>query len=72
MIGPAGEPEGFCNEPFPDWTQAEVRGRLGETYPLVIGGEEVGTDDVFESVNPAKPDEVVGRACQAGRRAWRR
>ena len=76
---PEGEPKGFRNEPFPDWTQAEVRaayaqalsdvrGRLGETYPLVIGGEEIATDDVLESVNPAKPDEVVGRACQAGRR----
>jgi len=76
---PEGEPTGFRNEPFPDWTQAEVRdayaqalrevrGRLGETCPLVIGGEEVATDDVVESVNPAKPDEVVGRACQAGAR----
>ncbi|MEX1016409.1 MAG: L-glutamate gamma-semialdehyde dehydrogenase [Phycisphaeraceae bacterium] len=38
-----------------------VRGRLGETYPLVIAGvmEEAGA--TVDSTNPAGPDEVVGR-----------
>ena len=67
----------FTNEPFPDWTLPEcrkayagaiagVRKNLGRTYPLIIGGEEVRTQEVAESVNPAMPEEVVGRICQAG------
>ena len=67
----------FRNEPQPDWSlpevcQAyaralgEVRSRFGRTYPLHVGGEDVTTDDVVDSINPACPDEVVGRICQAG------
>lgn len=37
-----------------------IRSELGKTYPLVIGGEAVYRDDVFPSVNPSRPDEVVG------------
>lgn len=61
----------FQNEPLTDFTIPEnadafqealnkVRGELGQTYPLVIGGETLPLDDVFPSVNPARPDEVVG------------
>jgi 1-pyrroline-5-carboxylate dehydrogenase len=40
---------------------AEVRGQLGRDYPLVIGGERLKGDRTFESGNPARPSEVVGR-----------
>ncbi len=66
----------FTNEPFTDFSVAEnaaafraalerVRGRLGETYPLVIGGEKITTDDTFDSTNPACPSEVIGRVSKA-------
>jgi len=45
---------------------AEVRTRLGKTYPLYIGGREVTTADTIPTVNPARPAEVLGRICQAG------
>ncbi|MCH7557460.1 MAG: L-glutamate gamma-semialdehyde dehydrogenase [Planctomycetes bacterium] len=45
---------------------AQVRQELGKTYPLFIGGKEVFTDDTIDSINPADPDEVIGRVCQAG------
>jgi len=67
----------FCNNPFPDWTVAEARGayrgaladvrrQLGKTCPLFIGGQEVVTREVLDSVNPARPDEIIGHVCQAG------
>jgi len=70
-------PGPFRNEPHPDWSLPEVRrayhraldavrGRFGQTYPLHVDGEDVETDEVAETVNPARPDEVVGRVCQAG------
>lgn len=73
---PTGLPP-FANEPFPDWTQrqtreayaqaiAEVRENLGKTCPISIADEDVVTDDVSDSVNPARPAEIVGRVCQAG------
>jgi 1-pyrroline-5-carboxylate dehydrogenase len=39
----------------------EVRGQLGLEVPLVIGGEHVKSDRTFESRNPARPAEVIGR-----------
>ena len=73
----AVEPGPFRNEPHPDWSLPEVRrayaraldevrGRFGQTYPLHVGGEDIETDEAVESVNPACPEEVVGRICQAG------
>ena len=67
----------FANEPLADFTREDVRQRfstaidsvrqrLGQTYPLYIAGEEVETEDLLDSVNPASPSEVVGRVCQAG------
>jgi len=44
----------------------EVRKRLGEKYPLVIGGEKVWTDELTPSVNPSAPDEIVGYGSEAG------
>jgi RHH-type proline utilization regulon transcriptional repressor/proline dehydrogenase/delta 1-pyrroline-5-carboxylate dehydrogenase len=70
-------PADFANEPLADFTAADlrrrlpetiadVRRRLGQIYPLYIGGRDVTTDDRLDSVNPANPAEVVGRICQAG------
>jgi 1-pyrroline-5-carboxylate dehydrogenase len=61
----------FKNEPFTDFTneatRAEfaktielVRSQLGQKYPLVIDGEQVWTDETFDSINPSRPAEVVG------------
>jgi 1-pyrroline-5-carboxylate dehydrogenase len=62
----------FSNEPFTDFSKEEnarqmreavekVKGELGREYPLVIGGERIRTEGKFESINPAKKAEVVGR-----------
>jgi 1-pyrroline-5-carboxylate dehydrogenase len=40
---------------------AEVRGQFGREYPLVIGGERIKGERTFESRNPARPSEVLGR-----------
>ena len=69
-------PDRFTNEPFADFTKAEVRTaftqaifevrqNLGRTYPLHIGGRDITTTDLIPSVNPAEPDEVIGLVCQA-------
>ena len=42
-----------------------VRGQLGQEQPLVIGGERLKGERTFESRNPARPSEIVGRF-QAG------
>ena len=66
----------FVNEPIADFTRQEVRdgfvtaiaavrGKLGATYPLVIGGREIVTEDRLPSVNPARPQELIGTICQA-------
>jgi RHH-type proline utilization regulon transcriptional repressor/proline dehydrogenase/delta 1-pyrroline-5-carboxylate dehydrogenase len=67
----------FANEPQADFRRddvraafpaalAAVRQRLGRRYPLHIGGRDVITAETVDSVNPANPDEVIGRICQAG------
>lgn len=69
--------EEFRNEPFTDFTKEEnasamraalekVRGELGREYPLVIGGERITTEEKFESFNPSRRNEVVGRFQHAG------
>ncbi|UCF16369.1 MAG: L-glutamate gamma-semialdehyde dehydrogenase [Phycisphaerales bacterium] len=71
------DPDRFVNEPFADFSLpdvreafgsaiADVKNKLGKTYLLFIGGEEVDTGTLVESVNPARPREVIGRICQAG------
>ena len=40
---------------------AEVRASFGTEYPLVIGGERLKGPKTFDSTNPAKPSEVLGR-----------
>ncbi len=40
---------------------AAVRAQLGREYPIVIGGEHLKGPGTFESRNPARPSETVGR-----------
>ena len=42
-----------------------VRGECGRTYPLVINDQTVSTRTWHDSVNPSRPQEVVGQVAQA-------
>lgn len=66
----------YRNEPPTDFSVSEhrvamqralrdVSNMLGATYPVVIGGEHIVTDDTIASLNPTSPKQVVGYACQA-------
>jgi RHH-type transcriptional regulator, proline utilization regulon repressor / proline dehydrogenase / delta 1-pyrroline-5-carboxylate dehydrogenase len=66
----------FKNEPLSDFSRAEnreamtkalaqVRGMLGQTYPVVIDNQAVNTTSTIESVNPSKHSEVIGRTGSA-------
>jgi 1-pyrroline-5-carboxylate dehydrogenase len=71
-------PEGvFANEPFTDFSAPEnkramesaletVAKQLGREYDLVIGGKRVRTGEKINSVNPARPSQVVGIHQKAG------
>ncbi|MBN2563773.1 MAG: L-glutamate gamma-semialdehyde dehydrogenase [Phycisphaerae bacterium] len=61
----------FRNEPYVNFAEDGprqkmlealklVESKLGETYPLRIGGKKIETKDRIESINPAKSDEIVG------------
>jgi 1-pyrroline-5-carboxylate dehydrogenase len=63
----------YRTEPYSDFTDSavaaayraaleEARRSLGRDAPVVIGGSAVATDTTIESVNPARPGEVVGVA----------
>jgi 1-pyrroline-5-carboxylate dehydrogenase len=41
-----------------------VRAQLGRTYPLILDGREITQGDIDVSVNPANPEQVVGRFVQ--------
>ncbi len=62
----------FKNEPFTDFSdpanrqaQAEalktVEASFGATYPLILAGTEVTVGETFESINPSRKAQVVGR-----------
>jgi RHH-type proline utilization regulon transcriptional repressor/proline dehydrogenase/delta 1-pyrroline-5-carboxylate dehydrogenase len=64
--------QGFINSSDTDYAVADYRDRafqaiqtvrqqLGQTYLPLVDGKRVNTLDSFESVNPALPDEIVGR-----------
>src|SRR5260221_3425696 len=68
-VSMAGVPA-FKNEPLTDFSKPEnvrpfqkaidqVRAELGRKYPLCIGGEEIWTDETFDSINPSRPGEVI-------------
>ncbi|MBI5757971.1 MAG: L-glutamate gamma-semialdehyde dehydrogenase [Planctomycetales bacterium] len=67
----------FVNEPQADFARADARRtmqhalddvscRLGESFPLVIGGETVTTEKEIVSINPSHVKQVVGRTASAG------
>jgi 1-pyrroline-5-carboxylate dehydrogenase len=45
--------------------QSVVESQLGVHCPLVVGGTPIDTSGVIKSVNPARPDQVVGTAASA-------
>lgn len=66
----------FKNEPFTDFTNEEnraamqaaierVKSELGREYPMIVGGERVETEQKFESINPSRKTEIVGRFSEA-------
>ncbi len=40
---------------------AEIRASAGREYPIVIGGQRLTGGRTFDSTNPARPSEVLGR-----------
>ncbi|QEH36110.1 1-pyrroline-5-carboxylate dehydrogenase 1 [Aquisphaera giovannonii] len=73
---PAGELPPFRNAPTADFAKAEnrramvealaqVRGRFGKDYPLLIDGREVMTESRIDSLDPAQQTRVVGRSASA-------
>ena len=61
----------FKNEPLTDFSRSSnrkamekalqtVRSRLGLEYPIVVGGEEIRTDEKLNSYNPSNSTQVVG------------
>src|SRR4029450_8763856 len=44
----------------------EQRKQFGRKVPLTINGEKIWTDEIFSSVNPSQPDQIVGYAAEAG------
>ncbi len=67
----------FKNEPLTDFGYeseraaikkaiADYRASMGKDFALNIGGKEIKTSRFIESLNPAKPSELVGRVYAAG------
>ena len=76
-VDTAGIPTTFKNEPLADFTNPvdarriraaieKVRSELGREYDLIIGGRHVKTAKKHQSLNPAKPSEIVGIHQEAG------
>jgi 1-pyrroline-5-carboxylate dehydrogenase len=66
----------FVNQPLTDFSREEnvraqeaalrqVEAELDRTYPLIIAGKRRHTTETFASINPARPDQVVGRFARA-------
>lgn len=45
----------------------EVQKKLGKNYPIVIGGEEVYTENFITSINPSNKDEIIGKFSKANK-----
>jgi 1-pyrroline-5-carboxylate dehydrogenase len=69
--------QNYHPEPFTDFSNPQqatdfrlaldkVRGEIGRRYPLVIGGQRIELDDVFPSINPSNPSEVLGYFANGG------
>jgi len=61
----------FKNESFTDFSRPEnrkaqmealekVKRELGQTYPLIIGGEKTTNKATYASRNPSQPDQIIG------------
>lgn len=61
----------FQNETFTDFSKAEnrqgqlqaleqVKSELGQTHPLIIGGQKITNATTFASTNPSNPEQVIG------------
>src|SRR5665213_835202 len=72
-----GQPGPFRNEPLADFSREPNRRamhealrcvgqRLGQSYPLVIGGERIDSDKWITSINPSHTKQSLGRAASAG------
>lgn len=66
----------FSNEPLTDFSQPANRTAMekaldlvwrqsGQSYPLVINGQKIMTNELLKSINPANVDEVVGYVAKA-------
>src|SRR5213596_1092938 len=44
----------------------EQRKQFARKVPLTINGEKIWTDNMFSSVNPSQPDQIVGYAAEDG------
>jgi 1-pyrroline-5-carboxylate dehydrogenase len=61
----------FRSEPYTDFSKPETvsafraalekaKAEIGKTYPQMIGGKSLPVKDVFSSLNPSRPAEVIG------------
>jgi 1-pyrroline-5-carboxylate dehydrogenase len=77
VIQPVAPQGSFRNEPFVDFRDADnlhamtaalikVGDMLGHEYELIIGGQRSRTTEKIESLNPARPTQVVGVHQKAG------
>ena len=77
VIQPVAPRGAFHNEPFIDFRDSEnvhamqaaltrVGDMLGHEYEMVIGGERSRTAEKIESLNPARPAQIVGVHQKAG------
>ena len=66
----------FKNEEILDFSRPEnrqpqlaalekARTELGQTYPLIINGKKINGASTFASVNPSRPDQVIGHFARA-------
>ena len=68
----------FINIPNTDFSRSDMRKIFGSTLkkvrtefenkkqiPLIIGGKKINTDNEIVSINPARPEEIVGRVASA-------
>ena len=78
-IEPVGARRAVRNEPVSDFSRRDardelsdaierVRGELGRSYPLWIGGHAEPAGEELISVNPSAKSEVVGRVACASRK----
>ncbi len=76
LTGKAKTAQGFFNEPPLDFTQRSIREKmeqalalvekqLGRSYPLVIGKNEVKTQETLKRSNPSRAEQLVGEVALA-------